>query len=151
VQVVEGPGDQLAHVLGGSLDASAEGQRLLESGWRVTVEQPADVVIASVSGDPARHDLASLAQALANAARVVQPGGQIALLTEATPDLGEAGALIRQAGSPQEALAQLKGDKAPEHLAAHQWAAAVDKAHVYLLSGLPEEVAEDLFTTPLEN
>jgi nickel-dependent lactate racemase len=150
IQVIEGAGDGIAHILGGSLDSSAEGQRLLDECWRITVDQRADVVLAGISGDPVQHDLATLAQALASAARVVQAGGQIVLLTQAMPELGTTGEMLQSADTPRELLDKLKQDRTPGSVAAFQWATAAEQAHVYLLSGLAGDVAEELFTTPLE-
>jgi len=150
VQFIPGAGDALAHVVGGSLDASEEGRRLLDARWKQTVARPADLVIATVSGDPARHDFATLAQALANAARVVQPGGRIVLLTQAAPALGEAGELLRRSDAPREVLDALKREKHVGLTPALHWATAADKASIFLLSGLEEETAEELFTTPMQ-
>jgi len=150
LQVIEGAGDGLAHVLGGSLDASAEGRRLLDARWRLTLEQPADLVLTGIGGDPARHDFPLLARALGNAARVVQPGGRIVLLTEAVPALGAAGQQILDAVEPGDIITELERKPAPELFAALEWASAVQKAKVYLLSGLPEETSEELFVTPLQ-
>jgi nickel-dependent lactate racemase len=150
VQLIEGAGEEIAYVLGGSLDSSEEGRKLLDQRWRSTVAEPADVVLASVSGDPARHDFGTLAQALASAARVVQPGGRIVLLSQVKPDAEATTELLRDADNPREALDQLKRHKGQEMAAAYLWASAAEKAKVYLLSGLPGETAEQLFTTPLE-
>lgn len=150
LQVIEGAGDGIAHVLGGSLDASAEGRRLLDARWRLTLEQPADLVLAGIGGDPARHDFPLLARALGNAARVVHPGGRIVLLTEAKPQLGAAGQHILDAVEPGDIIAELEREPAPELFTALEWANAVQKAKVYLLSGLPEETSEELFVTPLQ-
>jgi nickel-dependent lactate racemase len=150
LQVIEGAGDGIAHVLGGSLDASAEGRRLLDARWRLTLEQPADLILAGIGGDPARHDFPLLARALGNAARVVQSGGRIVLLTEALPQLGSAGQHVLDAVEPGDIVAELEREPAPELFAALEWASAVHKAKVYLLSGLPEETSEDLFVTPLQ-
>lgn len=150
LQVIESAGDGIAHILGGSLDASAEGRRLLDARWRLAVEQPVDLVLAGIGGDPARHDFATLARALANAARVVQPAGRIVLLTQATPRLGAAGQQVFDAVEPADIVAELESEPGPEAYAALDWASAVQKAKVYLLSGLPEETSEELFVTPLQ-
>jgi nickel-dependent lactate racemase len=149
VQVIEGPGDSFAYVIGGSLESSIPGQRALEAVWRVEVHQPADMVLASISGDPARHNFASLALALSNAARVVQSGGHIVLLTGATPSLAGSAELFRNASGPRQVLDQLQREPSPD-LAALQWATATEKAHVLLLSGLSAEAAEELFVTPMD-
>jgi len=151
VQVIEGAGDDLIEVLGGLADSGVEGQRLLDARWRMTAERLADTVIASVSGDPAHHDFADLAQALAAAARVVKPQGRIVLLSQANPALGRGADLLRQSEDPDKALAVLRRETPLDMAAAFQWASAAQQARLYVLSGLPAETVEELFATPLEN
>jgi nickel-dependent lactate racemase len=149
VQVIESAGDGVAHVVAGTAEASREGQRLLDASWRRRVPQAADLVIAGLSGDPARHTFASLTAALACAARVVQPGGRIALLTEAAPALGPEANLLRSADDPQEILQRLRGKQTVELVPVLQWAGAASQARINLLSGLPDETVEEFFATPL--
>lgn len=149
VQVVESASDGVAQVVAGTEEASREGQRVLDANWRRRVPEAADLVIAALSGDPARHTFASLTAALASAARVVQPGGRIALLTEAAPVLGPEIDLFRSADDPQEVLERLRGKQTVELAPVLQWAGAAHQAHINLLSGLPDEIVEELFATPL--
>jgi nickel-dependent lactate racemase len=151
VQVIEGEGDEIVHVVAGPVSTGVEGQRLLDERWRMSVAQPAETVIASVSGDPSRCRFEDLAAALVCAARVVTPGGRIILLSEANPHLDAGAAILRQADDPKSALALLADTRAPDWVAAYQWAYAAAQAHLYVLSGLPAEVVEELFATPLEN
>lgn len=151
VQVIAAGGDEIAHVLGGSLSSSAEGQRLLDERWRQAVDEPVHTVVAGISGDPARHDFADLAQALATAARVVREGGRIILLTQTTPRLGPGAEMLRQTDDPNKVLTLLREQTPADAPAVFQWASAAGKAHIYLLSGLDGETAEELFTTPLEH
>lgn len=151
VQVIEGAGDGVAHILGGMVETSMDGQRLLDARWRVDVEQAADVVVASMAGDPGQHDFTDVARALACASRVVKPRGRIVLLSQAAPALGAAAELLRQSAEPERALRQVHQQPSPEMIAAFQWASAADQASLYLLSGLPNDVAEELFATPLEH
>jgi nickel-dependent lactate racemase len=151
LQVIEGAGDDLAHVVGGLADSGSEGERLLDNRWRLTVDDLADTVVAAVSGDPAHHGFAELARALGAAARVVKPEGRIVLLSGANPALGPGAELLRGAGEPGKALDALCRETPPDVAAAFQWASAARRASLYLLSGLPAEVAEELFATPLEH
>ncbi len=151
VHIIEGAGDEVTHVLGGLADTGAESIRLVNARWRGSLEGLADTVIAGISGDPGRHTFADLAAALACAARVVKPEGRILLLTGAIPSLNDAADLLRQADSPQQALKNLRQQAPPDMPAAFQWASAAQRASIYLLSGLPADVAEELFTTPLEH
>jgi hypothetical protein len=151
VQVIEGAGTDIAHILGGTPERSAEGARLLDERWRWEIDGPADTVVAAVSGGPGRPDFADMAQALATAARVVKPDGRIILWGRMNPDLGASGEILRRAGDPERGLAELR-DAAPTDIeSGYQWASAVQGARVYMLSGLPEETAEELFTVPLEH
>jgi nickel-dependent lactate racemase len=151
VQIIEGAGEEVAHVVTGLVDTSGEGDRLLDARWRVTVEQPADTVIASVSGDPSRHSFADLARALACASHVVKPEGRIVLLSETEPELGPAVEILRHAENPNQALQLLRKHMPPDMAAAFQWAGAAQRAAIYLLSGIPAETAEEMFTVPLEH
>ncbi len=149
VQVIEAAGDGLAHVVAGSTAASREGQRVLDVCWRQCVPRAADLVIAALSGDPARHTFAALAAAFACAARVVQPGGRIVLLTQASPTLGAEANQLRAADDPRTVLHQLRGKHTLELVPVLQWAAAASHANINLLCGLPDEAVEELFATPL--
>jgi nickel-dependent lactate racemase len=151
VQVIPGSAEDIVHVVGGPADTSAEGVRLLDARWKLTVAEPASTVVASLAGDPARHDFADLARAAACAARVVRPDGRIILLSAAAPTLRPAEALLRRAEAPVEALALLRKENPPNKAAAFQWASAASKAKLYLLSGIPTETVEELFAVPLEH
>jgi nickel-dependent lactate racemase len=151
LQVIEGSDGEIAHVLGGSVESSGEGLRLLDARWRLAVHEPADTVVATLIGDPATHDFDVLARALTCAARVVRAGGNIVLLTEAEPAAGPEMELLRRAEERAEALKDLHAQKVPNPAAAFQWASAALHAKIYLLSRLPDEVAEELFTVPLQH
>jgi nickel-dependent lactate racemase len=151
VQVVEGAGDDIAAVAAGPVDTAEEGLRLYEARWGLTTADLADTVVATLSGDPRRHDFADLARALAHAAQAVQPEGRLILLTEAAPRLGPGAELLCQSEDPAQALERLSKGQLPDRVAAIQWAAAAGRARVYLLSGLPEATAEGLFVSPMEN
>ncbi len=152
VQVIEAAGDGLAQVVAGVAEASAEARRLLDEAWKQSVPQAADVVVASLSGDPARHTFADLAAALDCAARAVRSGGRIVVLSRAAFDTGSpAAALLRGADDPEEALAALERHRTRELVPALRWARAARHARLTLLSGLPADAAEDLFATPLED
>ena len=149
IQVIEGSGDEILHVLGGLADTGVDGERLLDARWRVSVDRRADVVVAGVSGDPVRHTITDLAHALVSAARVVKPRGRIILLSQAQPKLGPGMQLLRSADEPGNALKNLRREKPSDIAPAFQWASAAEHATISMLSGLEPEVAEELFTTPL--
>jgi nickel-dependent lactate racemase len=151
LQVVPGADDEVVHVVGGLVDTADEARRLYEGRWRLTVEELAETVVATVSGGAGRHDFAALARALAHAASVVQPDGRLVLLTRAAPHLGPGAEMLRRADDPRLALDALKRQQPPDLAAALAWAAATQRANVYLLSDLPAETAEGLFVTAIEH
>jgi nickel-dependent lactate racemase len=151
VQVIEGPGDDIAAVVTGPVETAEEARRLYEARWVRTVPGLADTVVTTLSGDSRRHEFSDLARALAHAAEVVQPEGRIILLTAALPRLGPGAELLRNSDDAGQALGLLEKGQVPDRAAAMQWAAAARRAHIYLLSGLPEVTAEELFVTPMEH
>jgi nickel-dependent lactate racemase len=151
VQVIEAAGDEVAHVVAGAADASAAGRDLQDACWRQTVARAADLVIASLGGDPARQTFADLAAALDCAARVVRPGGRLVLLTGANPALGPGTDVLRETEEGNAALEKLRKHPTLETTPVVRWANATAGARVYLLSGLPGETVEELSVTPLEN
>jgi nickel-dependent lactate racemase len=151
IQVIEGPGDEIIHVIGGLVETSAEGEGLLNARWRGLVDELANVIIAEVSGDPVRHTFADLARALACASCVLVPEGRIVLLNAGSPALGPGASVLRQADTATEALRLLKHQVHADLPAAFQWASAAKGANLYILSDLASDVVEELFATPLDN
>jgi nickel-dependent lactate racemase len=151
VQVIQGVDGQVLHVLGGPMETSAEGQRLLDERWRVEVHRAADTVIAGVSGDPARHSFEDLSRAFACAARVVKAHGRIALVCAARPDLDEASSMLRDVENAGALVESLHHKKTGDIASAFLWASAARQATLFLLSKVPADTAEEMFTVPLEN
>jgi nickel-dependent lactate racemase len=151
MQVIEGSGDELAYVVSGLADTGGEGVRLLNAQWRVTVDRPADVVVAAIGGNASRQTFADLAEALACAVRVVKPQGRIVLLSQAGPALDAGASLLREAVDPEEGLKLLQRNTPRDMAASLQWASAAQQATLYVLSGLPPETVEELFAVPLEH
>jgi nickel-dependent lactate racemase len=151
VQVIVGVDAEIIHVLAGPVETSSEGERLLDERWRVTVDAPADVVLASLGGDPARHTFDDLARAFACGARVVKSQGKIIVLSAAQPALGNNADWLRQADDSGTVLGAILERQAPDQEGIFLWASAAQQATLYLLSKLPTELAEDLFTVPLNS
>lgn len=150
IQVVPGPGEEVAHVLGGPVANSGAAEALLNQRWRVEVDRPADVVVATITGASQSRTLLDLGRAFQAAARIVKPRGKIILLTQDKPSLGPAADLMRGQEEPSQALRRLSREKPADLEAAFLWASAAEQAHLYLLSGLPGEIVEEMFATPLE-
>jgi len=151
VQIIEGAKEGIAHVVAGPLESSDAGRRLLDARWHIECARAADVVIASITGDPAQHTIDDLARAFLSASRVVKPGGSIVVLSDVTPALGPGLESFRRHEDPRLALNLLFQEKPVDLAAAFLWGTAAQQARLYLLSGLQEDVAEELFTIPLQH
>jgi nickel-dependent lactate racemase len=149
VQVIEGAGDAIAHILAGPLESSDAGQRLLDARWRVSFDRRADVVIAGISG--LTVSMEDLARAAFAATRVVNAGGNIVLLSDGTPMLGPAFEFFRRHDDPALARRLLLKEKLVDLAAGYMWASAAGHAKLYLLSGLPADVAEEIFAVPMQH
>jgi nickel-dependent lactate racemase len=149
VQAIEGEGDSIQEVVAGLPDSSAEGIRRQDVRWRATVAEEPDTAIAALSGDPQRVTFLDLARAAASAARVVRKGGRIAVLTTAAPDLGAGAQLLRSLDGPTGARKLLAKEKPEDWAACVLWAFAAKNHSIFLASGYPDDVVEELFATPI--
>ncbi|HKB06297.1 MAG TPA: lactate racemase domain-containing protein [Gemmataceae bacterium] len=149
VQVIEGPADEIASVVAGLAESTADGADRQNGRWKVTVPEAADTVVVTLSGDPARHDFAALARAAAAGARVVKPGGNVIVLSEADPELGGATDVLRRTDEPPEAVRVLFRERPADAAAAVQWAWAAGRAKLYLASEIRPTTVEEMFATPL--
>src|SRR5262245_30424029 len=148
-QCIPGAADSVARVVAGTAEACREGERLLDALWRHVVPGQPDVVVVSLGGDPPRQTFADLAAAVACAARVVRPEGRIVLLSAARPALTGAAEVLRRHDDPQDALRELEREPTVEMAPAIQWALAACRARLSVLSGLEDDLTEELFATPL--
>jgi nickel-dependent lactate racemase len=157
VQVIEGAGGAIQEVVAGLPASAAEGARRQDARWRGTIarDQRPQLVIATITGDPRRVTFLDIAKAAACAAQVVKPvskGGRIAVLTEAAPALGDGVQLLRSMDDTKGARKRLAQEKPDDWAAAWLWAAAaMNQRSLFLASGYPDEVAEELFTTPVHS
>ncbi|MCE9564759.1 MAG: lactate racemase domain-containing protein [Planctomycetes bacterium] len=149
VQIIEGAGDTVQDVVAGLLESSPEGVRRQDARWFGTVTDEPDTVVAAISGEPERVTFMDLAKAAVCAARVAPKGSRIAVLTAATPTLGDGAQLLRSMDSPAGAKRFLAKRKPADWSACRLWAYVVKNYSIFLASGLPDAVAEELFTTPI--
>jgi nickel-dependent lactate racemase len=149
VQVIAAAGEGVASILAGASEACRAGDRLLEQAWKVHVGKRADLVLATLLGEPSRHTFADLARAAACAARVVAPGGRVVLLADTQPVPGPGVEVLRGTDDPRLALAALEKAALPNSGPAVLWAQAAAHARLAVLGGWPGDVAEELFATPL--
>lgn len=139
-------------VFGGQLDAVARRTRsFLNEHWTCRPERRMETVVVAVPTTEPLNTWNEIAAALAAAQRLVIRGGRIILLCQVSPQLPEAIDLLRQTGNPRDAL-RLVRDQAPlGYKAASLLASAAHHARISCLSGLPGDVMEELFLTPIDH
>lgn len=149
IQVIEGESDSIHDVIAGLLDSGDEGKKRQDARWKFEIAEKAEFAIGTIVGDSARVSFLDLAKAAAAAARTVKKGGRIALLTDAAPALGEGAELMRRLDVPDSPDAWLAREKPTDWAACRLWCKAAARASVFLASGYPDELVEELFATPL--
>ncbi len=73
------------------------------------------------------------------------------MLAGGIPTLGKEIDFLRGVDEPEKALVQLRREPSLERVATMRWAGAAAHARLYLLSGLEQQVVEDLWATPLSD
>jgi nickel-dependent lactate racemase len=149
VQVIEGEANTIQEIVAGLPTSSAEGIRRQDARWHAAVSEVPDTVVVAMSGSTQELTFLDLAKAAACAARVVRKGGRIAILTTAAPDLGDGARLLRSMDGPTGAKKLLAKEKPDDLAACLLWVFAAKNHSLYLASGYPDDVAEELFTTPI--
>jgi len=149
VQVIESVGNAVQEVVAGLPTSSSEGIRRQDARWKATVEEEPDTIVVALGGPAEELTFLDIAKAAASAARVVRKGGRIAVLTTAAPELGAGAQLLRTMDGPTGAKRLLAQAKPDDWAACILWAFAARNHSLYLASGYPDDVAEELFTTPI--
>ena len=142
VQVIPGRGEGLLSVLAGhSVAVEREGNERVAAAWGFQTPQRAELVIASIEGAD-EQTWENFARALHAAKRVADDSAVIVLCTELSQPPGLA--LQQRQSWNDDHLAQLDESSEPDGISAALLANLRDDARVLLLSGLSEEVVEDL-------
>ena len=127
------------------------GIALLGEHWTFRPESRAEIVVAGVGGPAHPPSLESLAEGLATATRLVQHGGKIVFLSNASGPVGPALRCLIDSGDAERGTALLRGhEKDADFQVASRIAQAVAWADVFLYSALPRDLVEELSMIPIE-
>lgn len=136
-EVIVGPGNSIEKIIAGNRRSVREQrEKLLDEIWAVQSQTPADLVVATVEGDPDEHSWQSIARALDSANRVSNEGA-IVLLTELAEKPGRQ---LKRALN--DAITQ-SAEPAPNN-PFHKMAEVIAHQPVHLRCRLSEEQVEDL-------
>jgi nickel-dependent lactate racemase len=147
VQITPGSGNSVLHVLAGSAPSVAkESQRLCEAAWLHRVPRRAGLVVATIEGGPEQQTWGNFARALFAAEQAVADGGAVVLCTDLCSPPGPALKTLANLEFEEEAglLHALRRSRSQDASFASLLVEAKRRARVYLMSGLEEEVVEDL-------
>jgi nickel-dependent lactate racemase len=150
VQAIPGAAGLPAEILAGlPEDVMARGKELVESTWRVSVEEMLDGAVISVPGGA--FGWKQLGQALKNITNIVQQGGRIVIVADLPIPEGPAATMLRRCQDPEELLKPLRREPTVDSVEFAQLIQALRRVRVYLLSQLPAELVEELGMIPVSD
>lgn len=140
-------------VAGDAVEAHRAGCAFLDTLFRKEIRQKADIVLVSQGGAPKDLNLYQTQKALDNAKHAVRDGGVIVLMGSCKEGLGERtfARWIEEANCPGDLTDRVAADF---QLGGHKAAAiamVLERAEVYLVSEMPEELVRSCFLTPFED
>jgi len=150
LRTVPGPGGGVAAVLAGEPATVADhASQASREAWRVPLAEPADAVLAILSGGPEQQTWSAVGRALAAADRLARPGGVLAVWSELEEPVGEHLALLAAADDPSDVEAELAGHSGDEALAAWRVMQALERGPVFFRSRLDPASVEPLGLAPV--
>jgi nickel-dependent lactate racemase len=152
IQVIPAATGGVSRVLAGVCEpVLKEGKKLLTQQWHVEVKERPEVVIAGIDHQIGQHAWEQLGAAVEVGRSLVARGGKIVILSDLQAELPEGLELIRNSENARDAIRPLRKQAPPDLVCATQLASAADWARIYLLSGLADDVVDELFLTPVAN
>ena len=127
----------------------ARGKELVDSTWRVSVEEMLEGAVISVPGGA--FGWKQLGQALENTTNIVQQGGRIIVVADLPIPEGPAATMLRRCQDPEELLKPLRREPTIDSVEFAQLIQALRRVRVYLLSQLPGELVEELGMIPVSD
>jgi nickel-dependent lactate racemase len=150
VQAIPGAAGLPAEILAGlPEDVMIRGKELVESTWRVSVEEMLEGAVISVPGGA--FGWKQLGQALENTTSIVQQGGRIIVVADLPIPEGPAATMLRRCQDPEELLKPLRREPTIDSVEFAQLIQALRRVRVYLLSQLPGELVEELGMIPVSD
>ncbi|MCA8992312.1 MAG: DUF2088 domain-containing protein [Planctomycetaceae bacterium] len=127
------------------------GMESYRQSWEVEVTEKSDIVVAAVQTGTNGTTWEEVGRAVDVARKFVNKGGRIVVLSELEAKPGPGLSMLASQRSAKSALKVVRKEMPPDLLTATRIAKAADRADVYLLSKLPENVVEDLFLFPISS
>ncbi len=144
LQLIPGLGGTILHVLAGNPESVAKrGRPLGDAAWLCRAPHRPELVIAAIEGGDDQN-WEDFARALSAAMSAVADGGAILLCTDLHCLPGPALQALSAWNDDGAAAREIRRARSPDAVSAALLADALQRAQVYLLSGLDQETVEDL-------
>jgi nickel-dependent lactate racemase len=151
VQIVAGSKDEILQILAGSTGViRREAARLQLAAWRVSLDQPVDTLIATVTS-PQPLSWEEAARVTARLLPLVKSDGSLLLCADIHSELPPALQQWAASGLQDDLLEEMRRADFPGWNIALTLSAAREHARLYLLSNLAAPAVEDLGWTPLKS
>jgi nickel-dependent lactate racemase len=145
LQIVPGPRNSVLHVLAGDANTvNDRGRQLCEMAWHYRIPRRASLVVATIEGGEDQQTWENFARALFAASRAVADDGAIVLCTELQCQPGPALKRLASPAGIDAAMRAIRREHTADAVSASLLAEAQQRARVYLLSRLSDEVVEDM-------
>lgn len=151
LNVVLSPQKQILKAVAGDVtEAHRAGCAFLDTLYRKTIPQRADIVLVSQGGSPKDLNLYQTQKALDNAKHAVKPGGVVILIGSCKEGLGESTfeEWLTTAPNPHSLIDRIHREF---RLGGHKAAAiamVLEDADIYLVSDMEDDLVKRLFMTP---
>ena len=138
---------------GHPFQAFREATRLVDEMYRVEVDEPVDLVIASAGGYPRDIELYQAQKALTVGRRIVRKGGAVALIAECREGHGSDlfDEWMTEADDLDQIYERIKKKFIMGGHKAYEYAREIKWARVHLLSAIPPNKVKDYFMHPLKS
>ena len=152
IQVIPAASRGVSRVLAGVCDSVfAQGKKLLSEQWLVQVDERPEVVIAAIDDDGGPHGWEQLGAAVEVARNWWRTAARSSCFPSSRRNCRRGWNCSVPARGARDAIRPLRKQAAPDMIYATQLASAADSGAVYLLSGVPDDVVDELFLAPVAN
>jgi nickel-dependent lactate racemase len=145
IQLVPAGNDQAISVVAGASDAvGRKVQELVNDALTIEVDRRASLVVAAIGGGPEQQTWSNLARSVDAALEVLEEEGSIAICSRLRTRPGPALRRLAGADGYEDADRAIRRKPTPDAFPASRLNRALQRARVYLLSDLDEQVVESL-------
>ena len=141
----------MPHVFSGVIDQAFEsGKQALNESCRLDLEiEEDDLLLVSVPGGQKFFDWKHIGAAAEVAARLMPPGGRVAIVADCEEPTGPAAKMLRRCDEPDDLVKPLSVETPDDGKEILQLIRALGKVRLYLYSPIAEAVVEELGLQPL--